>query len=108
FPVAYREAFNPDVAVQDVRLIEAALEQDELGMHLFRPPEAAPHELRLKIYRVGEPVPLSDVLPMLENMGLRVVGEVPYALAPDELGRRVWIHDFAMTTPDRRPVDLRS
>ena len=108
FPVAYRQAFNPDIAVQDVDLVEAALEQGVLGMHLFRPPEAASHELRLKIYRVGEPVPLSDVLPMLENMGLRVVGEVPYALAPDDLDRRVWIHDFAMTTADGRSVDLRS
>ena len=44
-----------------------------------------PGELRFKIYRGGTPVALSDVLPMLEHMGLKVITEMPYR---DRAGRR--------------------
>jgi len=43
---------------------------------------------------VGNPVALSDVLPMLENMGLKVIGEVPHGIALDGKAGAAWIQDF--------------
>jgi glutamate dehydrogenase len=42
---------------------------------------------------------LSDVLPILENLGLRVLGEFPYRLRAAN-GREFWIHDFAFTAAE--------
>ena len=47
-------------------------------MILYRPLEAAPGTLRFKLYHLGSPVTLSDSLPMLEHMGLKVLDERPY------------------------------
>ena len=51
-------------------------------------PEPAPGEVALKIYGSGGTVPLSDILPMLENMGLKVLEEMPYEVRPAESGGR--------------------
>jgi glutamate dehydrogenase len=47
----------------------------------------------------------SDVLPILENLGLRVVGEVPYEIALPERSEPVWLHDFSLLIEDRVAVD---
>jgi glutamate dehydrogenase len=50
----------------------------------------------LRLYRAKEPVALSDVLPMLENLGLRVVAEEPFRIDCAD-GRAVWIHEFQLS-----------
>src|SRR5690606_8437176 len=55
-----------------------------------------------KIFRKENPIPLSDALPMLEHMGLRVISERPYLLElPD---RKAWIQDFDMGYGGDRPL----
>ncbi|MGH9283365.1 MAG: NAD-glutamate dehydrogenase domain-containing protein, partial [Acidimicrobiales bacterium] len=51
--------------------------------------------LRFKLFQAGRPVPLSDVLPALENMGVRVIDQRPYEVRPRD-GATVWIHDFGL------------
>ncbi len=41
-------------------------------MSFYRPLGASKDVIRFKLYRATFTVPLSDALPMLENMGLRV------------------------------------
>ena len=49
--------------------------------------------LHLKVYNRGAPVALCDILPVLENMGLQAMSEMPYEVRP--AGKDpVWIHDF--------------
>src|SRR3546814_6237033 len=69
-------------------------------MNLYRPAGAPPDELRFKIYVLDRPVPLSDILPMLENMGLRVIGEVPFDIDVSDRKAPVWIHDFGMRSEE--------
>ena len=45
--------------------------------------------------RSGGPILLSDVLPLLENMGVRVTDERPYEIRPRD-GEPVWIYDFGL------------
>ncbi len=106
FPASYQEHFHAHAAVFDIARIERALGAGELAMNLYRPIEAAEHELRLKIYHVGRPIPLSDILPMLENMGIKVISEHPYDVRPTDLEQSVWIHDFAMRAAGDRAIDL--
>ena len=111
FSASYQDHFNAQTAVSDIAKVEQALESG-LALNLYRPIEADEHELRLKIYLTGDRVPLSEVLPMLENSGLKVIDEIPFAVKPDDLRDPVWIRDFTMRTDDggavagARRVDL--
>ncbi len=99
FPSGYRERFPASTAVYDIERIEAVTRGQALGMTLYRPLESPPEELRFKIYQRGAPVALSDILPMLENMGLKVIAEVPYEIAPAGADNRVWMQDFSLLSP---------
>ncbi|MEO8136590.1 MAG: NAD-glutamate dehydrogenase, partial [Betaproteobacteria bacterium] len=95
FPAAYREDFAARAAVPDIEIMDRLTAGESLGMSLYRPLEALPGALRFKLFRLGAPMTLSDSLPMLEHMGLKVQDERPYHVAPD--GRTpVWIHDLGM------------
>ncbi len=63
--------------------------------------------MRFKILRRDAPVALSDVLPLFEHIGFRVIAEVPNAMH-DSNGAVVWLQDFTMTTRDGRLVEIES
>jgi glutamate dehydrogenase len=105
FPASYQEAFSAETAVTDVACIEHAMETGDLAMNLYRPADAPTEILFFKIYVSGDPVPLSDILPMLENMGFRVIGEVPYKVTPVGHDKAIWIHDFDMDVVGGHEVD---
>ncbi len=105
FPLAYRERFAAALAVYDIARVEEALERDRMAINLYRPVEAGSEEVRLKIYNAGGQLALSDILPMLEHMGLRVISEIPYEVQP--AGRRaVWVHDFSTQAADGSEIDV--
>ncbi|WP_419902923.1 NAD-glutamate dehydrogenase [Kiloniella sp.] len=106
FPVNYQEHFNENDAVFDITKAEDALEGDGLAMNLYRPLGADPEQVRFKIYLTDNPVPLSDVLPMLENMGLKVLSEIPYHFHSAETGESVWMHDFNMVLSDELDISI--
>jgi glutamate dehydrogenase len=94
FPEAYKEDFNPRTGAADLGRLEA-LEGDEgIDLALFEQVDAARGEARLKVFRVGAPLSLSEVLPMLSSMGVEVVDERPYELAG--LGRESYIYEFGL------------
>jgi len=39
-------------------------------------------------------VALSDVLPMLENLGLHIVNEIPFKLFSESVSAPVWVQEF--------------
>jgi glutamate dehydrogenase len=99
FPAAYREDVPARHAVSDCEMLAKTAAGGGLGMNLYKPLEATPGGLRFKLFHTGGPVSLSDSLPMLERMGLRVLEERPYRVAP-EAGEPIWIHDFGLTVGD--------
>lgn len=107
FPAAYRERHRGAEAVEDISRVERAL-KGETVFWLYRRPGQSDSELSFKIFHTGGAIALSDVLPMLENRGLRVLTEVPFKIRP--LGERepVWVHDFDLTTQDGRAIDVAS
>jgi glutamate dehydrogenase len=106
FPLSYRERFPAQAAVLDIRHAEQALAQKSLAINLYRPIESPASELRLKLYVVGSQLTLSDVLPTLEHMGLRVLTEIPFRLRLADAQADVWLHDFRMETSDGSEVEL--
>jgi glutamate dehydrogenase len=106
FPASYQRHFDAVTAVEDIHHIEEAIAANDLSMNLYRPAGAPADELRFKIYVLDRPVPLSDILPMLENMGLRVIGEVPFDIDVPDRKAPVWMHDFDICAEGRAAIDL--
>ena len=105
FPMAYEEDVAPADAPQDLADLEALRELPQaMRLKLHRPAHAKPGRVHLKIVKLGDPVPISDLLPMLENFGLRVISERPYELAWPE-GGAAWIQDFELEHRDRLEFD---
>jgi glutamate dehydrogenase len=105
FPEAYKEDVSPWVAAFDVENAAAVDQGEELRMSLYRPRKSRGGIIRFKIFRKDAPIPLSDVLPMLENLGLHIVNERPYELKmPD--GQGLWIQDFDMIPAVKRELHL--
>ncbi len=102
---AYREGFSPRIAVLDISHLEN-LDATGLQLRLYRPLETQGNKLRFKLYQSGEPVALSSILPMLENMGVRVLDEKPYALKRQDTGEDLWIHDFGLIYKGHNTVEV--
>jgi len=99
FPVGYTELFNAETAVEDVMLVEETVATNDLNLSLYKPEGAAANEIRFKVFHPHHRLPLSDVLPMLEDMGLRVIDEIPHAISPAHDNHDlVMIHDFGLKT----------
>jgi glutamate dehydrogenase len=104
FPGAYQEDVRPHDAIRDLQ--ELAALQDvpgALGMEL-RPGDAARGTLHLRLYRRGDPVAMSDMLPLLENFDLRILNERPYRVAAAN-GARLWIQDLEVKHAGGRTLD---
>ena len=61
----------------------------------LRPARVDARSPRVQAAPLGQPILLSDVLPLLENMGVRVSDERPYEVKPAD-GPPVWIYDFGL------------
>ncbi|MET9169116.1 NAD-glutamate dehydrogenase domain-containing protein, partial [Streptomyces cellulosae] len=98
FPEGYKADHSPRSAVADLVRLEELGEQHDFALSLYEPVGAAPDERRFKIYRTGQAVSLSAVLPVLQRLGVEVIDERPYELRCDD--RSVaYIYDFGLRMP---------
>ena len=109
FPEGYKDGHTPYEAMKDLAKLELLEEPGQLEMHLFRK-QVAPRpgqrdadvdetmDVRFKVYRYGEPMMLSAVLPVLHSLGVRVVDEHPYEV--DRVDGRVFLYDFGLRLPE--------
>ncbi|TRW49730.1 NAD-glutamate dehydrogenase [Aliidiomarina halalkaliphila] len=97
FSRAYKEDILPSVAIADIEQLEALDDDHRLGMLFYRAQEVQDdsNRVKLKLFHRDEPIHLSDVLPMLENFGLRVINESPYQIKTND-GHVFWVLDFFM------------
>jgi glutamate dehydrogenase len=95
FPEAYKEDFPARAAVPDLLRLEKLGDTEGIDLSLYRPVGAAPGEYRFKVFRVGPPLSLSQVMPLLQDMGVEVSDERPYTVerpgVPD-----AWVYDFGL------------
>ena len=94
FPSSYKEDFPARTAVADIQHMEKLDNDNQLSLSFYRALETTSASFNCKLFNLGVPLPLSDVLPILENLGLRVIDEHPYAITSDQ--NTVWIHDFSL------------
>ena len=105
FSEGFHEAYAPAIAAGDIRLIEGLSDQRPLGVDFHHRLEEDQRSVGLKVWSFARPLPLSERVPVLENMGFRVVDERTYHIEPQ--GRAgVWLHDMFLTRADGGMIDL--
>jgi len=95
FPSAYKEHFSSGNAVCDIQHIQQLSAGHDIALSFYQPIDPMEQKLKFKLYSVDTQVVLSDVIPLLENLGMRVIGEHPYIVRRRD-GQRCWIGDFTV------------
>jgi glutamate dehydrogenase len=107
FPAGYRERFTAVEALPDVRKLSGLSAQQPLALALYQRSGADAGTLGLKVLRLGAPLVLSDSLPMLEHMGVRVLGESSWRIVP-RAGEQepIALHEFDLQAPLTGEFDM--
>jgi glutamate dehydrogenase len=107
FPRSYEDDNEPRIAVYDIQQIRSLDDINKIGMSLYRALEDDADLLRFRLLRKGEPMILSDIIPILENFGLRVVAESSYLIRPRTIGK-CWLQEFTLQHNSMDKIDLES
>ncbi len=105
-PNAYVERFAAAAAVADIEQILAVESGAPVALIVDRSRPGASAALKLKTFHAADPIALSDVLPMLENLGLKVINEIPFEVRPKESSRPIWIQEFELLPKSGDAIDL--
>jgi glutamate dehydrogenase len=113
FPAGYRDRFTPEEAVEDIGHIDAVLKGQGAGgaltAHAYGHLDDSADALRLKLFVHGEFIPLSECLPVFENLGLKVIAEDAFALSPfaeDGAPTQVALQNILMVRADGKAVEI--
>ncbi len=105
FPLAYQEDHSASIAVKDMQRLQQLNTTTPLGTYLFQSVREDKQRLNFKIYGLGQSKALSDVLPTLEHMGVRVINARPYNIRPLN-NLPMWLIDFSIQLDDELVQDL--
>ncbi|AMN38652.1 NAD-glutamate dehydrogenase [Rhodoplanes sp. Z2-YC6860] len=103
FSVGYREAYAPAEALHDIALVEGLSAERPLGVEFYHRGHDDDPSIGLKIWNHGRRIPLSERVPVLENMGFKVVDERTFEVHGEP---GVWLHDMALERGDGKPAAL--
>ncbi|TNE74870.1 MAG: NAD-glutamate dehydrogenase [Gammaproteobacteria bacterium] len=105
FPASYTDMFSARRAAIDLEHIASSAQTNDLAMSFYRALEEDESTLHFKLFFPDQPLPLSDVMPIFDNLGFRVLGEHPFEVI-DRNGKTVWIHDFSLKVHTGDVVDI--
>jgi glutamate dehydrogenase len=104
FPAGYRDDHQPADAVEDIRIIEALSAERPLGVAFEHRDEVDRAGIGLEVWSLARPLPLSERVPVLENMGFRVVDERTYRVTPGDT--EAYFHDMLLQRADGAEISL--
>jgi len=108
FPAGYQEDTQPKDACSDINHIHEMRENGiARRVELFRPLQAPTDHIHFMIFSAGEPLVLSDALPILEDMGVDVYSERPYELRM-RAGDRFFIQEFHLRHVTGMDIDVQA
>lgn len=93
FSAAYQIETPSDEALRDIRKIEQLQEGGEIAVDFDA---ATGKQFSVRLYHRATPIVLSDILPIFENLGFRVMTEEPYEVEFAGEGNNIWIHNFTV------------
>ena len=108
YSAAYKEAYSATEGVKDIARVARVVETHELALDLEACNSEVGAELSFKIFSFKQQLFLSDVAPILENLGLKIISEKAFKLQP-ECKEPIWLHDFSLYREkgsDRLPATI--
>jgi glutamate dehydrogenase len=105
FPESYRGSFTAAEALLDARRVASIGPQQPIAIDYYRHANQPPEKAALKIYHHGKPVALSRRVPVLENIGFKVISERTFEVGGGPNGP-VFIHDMELENAFGAPIDL--
>ncbi|HKH96341.1 MAG TPA: NAD-glutamate dehydrogenase domain-containing protein, partial [Beijerinckiaceae bacterium] len=108
FSAAYREAFGAEQAIADIGIVERLSDERPRAVDLYRRERDPDTRINLKVFSRGVALPLSERVPLLENLGFRVVNERTYRITPPTAGEAepIWLHDMALERASGGALDI--
>nr|WP_285661043.1 NAD-glutamate dehydrogenase [Actinorhabdospora filicis] len=103
FSQTYKDEHTPFEAAKDIMKLELLDEPGELALHLFRH-RKRDDDVRFKVFRYGEPMMLSAVLPVLHSLGVQVADERPYEI--DRNDDVIYVYNFGLKLPSDLEVQV--
>lgn len=95
FHGGYKEVYNAQSALLDIVKLETLTDEHNTTITFHRLKGSKDNRLSLKVYHSGSPIPLSARVPLLENMGFRVINERTYRVTPADLGMS-YLHEMTL------------
>lgn len=96
FPVSYIDNYDVEVARHDINYLEKLSEQNTLEICFYVAPNETENPLYLRLFQWKKSIPLSDILPILENFDLRTENATPHKITLANDDQIVWINDFSV------------
>ncbi len=106
FPAGYQETYSARVAAHDIEHMEGLTDKNPIGMSLFRPLEQFNGFVNFKLFLRNQAIPLSDALPLLENMGFKVIGECSSQISLAH--RTFFVSEFSLTLGEHTLINVES
>lgn len=112
FGAAYRDRFLPAETLEDIDILQKLTAERARAVNLYRREGDPATRANLKVFSRGAAISLSARVPVLENMGFRVVNERTYNITPQPANgdaadsTRVWLHDMTLERADDSEIDV--
>ncbi|HLL26398.1 MAG TPA: NAD-glutamate dehydrogenase [Xanthobacteraceae bacterium] len=107
FSAIYRDAFDPETAVADIRVLETLSRAHPFAIHFYRRDASQAEKANLKVWCFERPVPLSERVPVLEHMGFSVINERTYTVDGRSTGApSAYLHDMTLARKGGGAVPL--
>jgi glutamate dehydrogenase len=106
FPESYRGSFSAAEALHDAQRVSQVSAANPIAIDYYRHKDQPPEQAALKIHHFGSPVALSRRVPLLENIGFRVISERTFEVS-DGQGDTIFLHDMELENAFGKPIDLK-
>src|ERR1044072_2243197 len=101
FPDHYKGYTTPQLAAIDIACFARLDAGESFVVSLQGLGEGRP--TRIALYKRDDKIELSRAMPMLEDLGLRVIEEISTRLLVDD---GMWVQEFRVLGPGEQPLDL--
>ncbi|WP_035714258.1 NAD-glutamate dehydrogenase [Azorhizobium doebereinerae] len=111
FDAGYVAAYGVQTAVEDIARMERLSEARPVALDFYRRPGDLSTRISLRLISFGRPLPLSQRVPTLENMGLRAIDESSYRIATAARAggapaARGWVHEMSLERADGGTIEV--
>lgn len=102
FDSKYMNSFAPEQAVHDIKMMQTALQTSRIKADIYLSAKSGKEFLQLKIFSPHNTLPLSGVLPVIENFGFFVSDNASFTLVLKNHNKStpVFIYQFRLSRSD--------